>query len=162
MCLHEIEEWNIRAWETRFFDNPPRATVTAIRIVLVLICFGAVALTAATCLLRDLRATAHVNILGFGFVMVGNSIQHLYWSFLSRGYAPGSVASGLACLPAMAFVIWHARRNDLIGSKLVVGLGCFWAIMLVGIVQMGNTMPTAIHSLQSLGSQFESLLGFTP
>lgn len=159
MCLHEIEEWNILAWEMQFFENPPHVFVEALRTFLVFASVMSVAFTAAMCRIRDLRVTAHLSILSFGLFMVGNSMQHLYWSFLSQGYAPGSVASGLVCLPAMACVIWHALRNHLIGPKPVIGLGCIWAIMLVGIVRMGNTLPTAILRLHDLGSRFATALG---
>ena len=47
--LHELEEWNIHAWENQFFDNPPVASVNATRIVLLIISAVGLAWTILAC-----------------------------------------------------------------------------------------------------------------
>ncbi len=157
LCVHELEEWNIHPWELGFFENPPTSHRRA-HIVLFLVSAAGLVWTAAACALPSTRATAVVSIVGFAFIMVGNGIQHLYWSFLSGSHAPGALASGLVCFPAMGVVTWHALRNRLIGRSLIAGLGFLWFAMLVGIIHMGRTMPGAIHALQGIGTRVGALL----
>ena len=155
LCLHELEEWNVRAWEVTFFENPPVASDTALRIVLVLISASGVLWTWVACSLPTVRATAIATLFGFGIVTVGNSLQHLYWQTLSDGYAPGAFTSAIVCLPAMALVLWSAIRNRLIGTRHLAALSCMWLLMLVGIVQIGREMPSQIQALHRVGMQLE-------
>ena len=157
--LHEADEWNIHQWEAGFFVNPPRVSIAATRVALLSITAAGAIFTGLACMLRDARKTALLCVSIFGLVLVGNSLQHLYWSVLSSELAPGSFTSAALCLPSVFLVMWHARHQELIDRKLILGVGCVWIIMAIGISQTGRVLPEPIHHLQGFGAQVADWIG---
>lgn len=158
LALHELEEWDIAAWEHAQFLNPSDASSTAVRLTLMLVVAAGVAGTAVWWRFATDRVAAIALLLLFGFAMGGNAIMHVYWQLAWEGYAPGSVTSAFVVLPIIVLVMVHALHHRLVSWHLPVGLALLWAAMLGGVVSMGRTMPAAIHFLQGIGSSIEQFL----
>ncbi len=98
LFVHEMEEWKILSWYERIFINLPLKTNASIRSFLVFVSlFGFVWTYLATRF--ESHAVGAIMIGLLAAVILLNAIQHIYWSFLFRQYAPGVITSIVLLVP---------------------------------------------------------------
>ena len=91
--LHEFEEWNIDRFERRnFVGLPSAATDKSARLWIAFIVVVGLVWCAVATLPGNPTIAAWV-ILPAITMMLQNALQHTYWSFYFRQYAPGAITS---------------------------------------------------------------------
>lgn len=103
IALHEMEEWNILGWYHRRFVDLPEMTNTSTRVFIVFMSLYAFAWTAVSLLFGNLKVTAFLlSITALVFLLT--ALQHVYWVFAFRDYAPGVITSVLLVIPVIVFL----------------------------------------------------------
>jgi len=157
LVAHELEEWNIAAFERRFFEGlPPCHGDESARGVVFLVSALSLAFGLGALLAPGEAAAALVFFPLVAFAAT-NSLQHLYWALRFRAYAPGLVTAALLLLPG-AFLIaaWALARGSLPGWYLgLLALPSCGA--LVATLIDGKRMPKAVKGAYALGSRIAAL-----
>ena len=158
-ALHEAEEWNILGWYHAHFTNPPDLNPAAVYTGLVLMSLLAFVWTGLACLLP--RKACAMMVLPFAtFLILGNNLSHVFWTFAFRDYAPGVVASVLTNIPAILLVTWHGLGNGLLWWPYVVFCYALASLSLTGVVQAGRTVGGPMQSVHEFSARLaEALFG---
>ena len=157
--LHEVEEWNITAFERRnFVDLPVTFTEANGRAWLIFVCVIAVTWCAVATLPGNPKLAAFVVLPAVALAMA-NALQHVFWTIYFRQYAPGVVTAVLLLLPlgVLAFII--ATHRQLVPLWYVLGLAMPVA-MVVGHTVWNGRRPTApMLGIYALGGRISRLIG---
>jgi hypothetical protein len=149
--LHEVEEWNIDQFEHRnFVGLPPAATDRSARMWIgFVVLTGLIWCTAAT--LPGNPTIAAWIILPAIAIMLQNSLQHVFWVFYFRQYAPGVVTAVLLMIPLGGYVIAIAIEQ---GYVPIWYIALWTAVAIMGFVQTvraGNKMTPLIRTINNIG-----------
>ena len=147
LAFHEAEEWNIFRWYRRnFIDLPPERTKTTIRFFLVFLSFTGFIWTAIAFSWENPTITAMI-LFPLIALILQNIIQHIYWQFLFRQYAPGIVTSVVLLLPIVCwFLYWVVTKSEVPLWYIVV----FGVLIIPGLIQtvkVRNRLTSAIYSI---------------
>jgi hypothetical protein len=156
-ALHEAEEWNIVAWERRTFEGVEHATDRGARTWLVFITLIYFLWCGAATLPGNPALAAFVFLPAVA-IAVQNALQHVYWSFHFRQYAPGVVTSVLLLIPTGGYVVARAVRQ----GHAPVWYAALWVVLiLLGLVQTiraGNQMASPVRAIHSLGNKLSEMI----
>ena len=149
--LHEFEEWNIDRFERRNFSGlPPAATDRSARMWIVFIVVVGLVWCAVATLPGNPTIAAWV-ILPAITMMLQNALQHVYWSFYFRQYAPGVITSVLLLIPICCYVAARAVKQ----GYAPIWYAAVWAVVLVlGLAQTvkaGNKMTPLVRAINTIG-----------
>jgi hypothetical protein len=157
-AIHEAEEWNIVAWERRHFTGLQHATDRGARTWLVFIALASFLWCAAATLPRNPTIAALVYVPAMA-IALQNAVQHVYWLFRFREYAPGVISSILLLIPIGLYLVVRAVVQDLVPSWYVV----VWAVLMVpGLIQTvraGNVMSPQIQAIHRFGNMLAGWIG---
>jgi hypothetical protein len=95
--------------------------------------------TTAATLFRSSTVVAFL-LLPWMAVFFLNALQHLYWTFLFRSYAPGVITAVLVIIPTVAYLTDRSLRQRLVPVWFILLLGI---VVLLGVIQTvttGNVM----------------------
>jgi hypothetical protein len=97
--IHEAEEWNITDFELRNFVGVP-ATVTRknARMWIGIICGVGLVWCAAATWRGNPTLAAYVFLPAVALAL-GNALQHVFWTFYFRQYAPGVISAVVLLIP---------------------------------------------------------------
>lgn len=149
--LHEAEEWNIAEFEHRnFVGLPPAATHKSARTWVVFICVVGFVWCAAATLSGSPTVAAFVFLPAIALALQ-NALQHVYWSFYFRQYAPGVITSVLLLIPIGCYLLAKAVQQ----GHAPVWYVAVWAVLiglgLIQTVRAGNKMTPFIRAVHNIG-----------
>jgi hypothetical protein len=147
LALHEFEEWNILVWYQRnFVDMPAERTKTTIRFFLVFLSAAGFVWTGIAVSIGGPAVTMMI-LLPLVAMMLQNVLQHIYWQYLFRTYAPGIISAILLLLPISVFIIYLAMANALVPVWYMALLMVLIIPGLVQTVKARNRLTPAIQSI---------------
>ncbi len=149
--LHEFEEWNIDQFERQHFEGlPPAATDRSARMWIAFVCLvGLIWCVAAT--LPDNPTTAAWIFLPAVAIMLQNALQHIYWSYYFRKYAPGTVTAALLLIPAGGYVMLRAVGQGYVPAWYAALWGALVILGVAQTVKAGNQMTPLIRTINTIG-----------
>jgi Protein of unknown function with HXXEE motif len=160
-ALHEAEEWNINAFESRHFVDPGYFSAvdhTVLWIGLAWVALQGVLWTGLTAWPRNPRFAAFLALPWFIYLPFGNALQHVWYEFRFGGYTPGIVTATLLIIPVVLGLTVKAIRGRLIPwwYAAIFYLGA--VTMLVSAIQSGNRLPpmlvrmigNSVHTIRAL------------
>ncbi len=145
LTFHELEEWNILKWYKQNYLDPPPSDPLAVRTWILFCSLIGYVWTYLSILMPNAHLTAFFMSLLI-LVTVQNALQHLYWQFLFRTYAPGIIFS-LIGLGTGVYVIYRATTQ----GYLPVWFDLFLFLALipatVQTIKAKNTMTKSVLSV---------------
>ncbi|MEW6403274.1 MAG: HXXEE domain-containing protein [Chloroflexota bacterium] len=94
---------------------------------------------------------AFVLLLAFG-LMLQNALQHIYYLFYFRRYAPGIVTSVLLLIPTIAYLVTRAVQQGYVPIWYAILLVVLLIPNLVQTVRARNTMLPSFQAIHKLGA----------
>ncbi|MGA8013628.1 MAG: HXXEE domain-containing protein [Candidatus Acidiferrales bacterium] len=150
-ALHEAEEWDIMKFESRHFVDPGYfSTIThpALWFGLSLVASYGIIWTALTAWPKNPKFAAFLTLPFFVFLSFGNVLQHIYWSFYFRTYAPGVITAVLLVGPVVIGLTVKAIRGKLIPWWYAAILYLLVVPTMVSTVRSGIHLPPMLESGQ--------------
>lgn len=149
--LHELEEWNIDQFERQHFAGlPPAATDRSARMWIACVCLvGLIWCAAAT--LPGNPATAAWIFLPAVAIMLQNALQHVYWSWYFRKYAPGAITAVLLLIPSGVYMMLRAVGQGYVPIWYVALWGGFVLLGVAQTVRAGSQMTPLIRAINTIG-----------
>jgi hypothetical protein len=83
---------------------------------------------------------------------IGNALQHIFWTFYFKQYAPGVVTAVLLIIPLGCYIVVRALQAGYASPWYVVVLVGLVIIPLVHTVKAGNEMTPPIRAIYNLGN----------
>lgn len=150
-AAHEFEEWNIMKWYHRNYVDLPPSTDRGARTWIVFVSLIGFVWCAIAVLPGSPSVAAFVFIPAIAIALL-NALQHLYWLFHFRQYAPGVVTSVTLLLPVGCYLVARAVQQGFV-PVWYVGI---WIVMIaLGLfqtVRAGNEMTPLIRAIHNLGT----------
>jgi hypothetical protein len=156
--LHELEEWHITEFERRnFVEVPPTATGRSARMWIAFICaVGFIWCAAAT--LPGIPSLAAWVFLPAIVATLTNALQHVYWTWHFKQYAPGIVTAVMLLIPIggiMAAWAVHHRYVPAWYLAILAGLGVW---VFIHTARDGNRMSPIIRGVYNFGFRLSERL----
>ena len=140
MAIHELEEWNIAEWGARNFSNHTGISDQAIWVGLLFITVVFVGWIFLATRLHNPLAISLVALPPVGLVAIGNSMQHITWTFLFGEYAPGVVSALFLVLPTSILAIWRMLQVHRLLSLPLGFCAGLWVAGVVRTIEAGHEM----------------------
>ena len=156
-ALHEAEEWNIMRWYARNYKNLPPATDRTARTWIV---FSSVA-GFVWFLFAALPASSEIAawlVLPAIALVIQNALQHIYWLFHFRQYAPGVVTSVMLLVPIGGYLVFGAVQQRYVPVWYVALWGGLMVPGLVQTVRAGNEMTAPVRAIHHWGIRLSKLI----
>jgi Protein of unknown function with HXXEE motif len=115
--IHEAEEWNINKFESQHFADAGHFSLIdrpVLWIGLGLVASYGVIWTALTAWPKNPKFAAFLTLPFFVYLSFGNVLQHIYYTFYFRTYAPGVVTAVLLVAPIVIGLTVKAIRGRLV------------------------------------------------
>jgi len=156
--LHELEEWHITEFERRnFVEVPPTATGRSARMWIAFICAVGIIWCMASTLPGIPSVAAWIFLPGIVAALT-NALQHVYWTWYFKQYAPGVVTAVVLLIPIGGTVAaWavHHRYVPVWYVAILAGLGVW---VLIHTVRDGNRMSPIIRAVYNFGFRLSERL----
>jgi len=149
-ALHEVEEWNILRWYQRNYDDLPPSTNKAVRAWIVFVILVGFVWCAAATLPGNPVIAAYVFLPAIAVAMQ-NALQHVYWLFYFKQYAPGIITAVFCLIPLSIYLAIRAIWENLAPLWYV---GILLLLIIPGLVQTvraKNRMTGPIRSIHQIG-----------
>lgn len=155
--LHEFEEWNIMHWYQQNYEDMPATTDRAVRVWIIFVCgLGTLWYLAAI-------ASGNPQVAAFVFLpavalAVQNALQHIYWLFYFRQYAPGVITAATFLIPLGTAVAVQAVARGYAPGWYV---GLLALAMLPGLIQTlkaGNRLTPLIRTIHQFSIQLTKMI----
>ena len=156
-AVHEVEEWNILKWYQRNYVDLPPSTNKATRAWIVFVILVGSVWCAVATLPGDPVIAAYVLLPAIAIVMQ-NAIQHVYWQYYFKQYAPGIITAILCLIPLGIFLFIIAVWHKLVPIWYVGILSLLIIPGLVQTVKAKNRMTPQIRAIHNLGIKLAELL----
>ena len=154
--LHEMEEWNILRWYQRNYVDLPQSTDKAVRVWIVFVILVGFIWCAVATVPGNPIFAAYVFLPAIA-VAVQNALQHVYWLFHFKQYAPGIITSIFCLIPFGAYLAIQAVWQNYVPIWYVVILILLLTPGLIQTVQSGNRMTKQIRAIHHLGIKLAGL-----
>lgn len=141
---HEAEEWNILQWYRDNYVDLPASTNLSVRLWIIIFSLFTYVWTTVCFFIPNATAAAVMVSLLIA-VTAQNGLQHLYWTFLFRRYAPGVITSVVMVLPLDGYIIYRMLAEGLLPAWLLAIVIALMVPGLVETVRAGNTMTRAVR-----------------
>jgi hypothetical protein len=139
LALHELEEWNIINWYHNNFVDLPDKTQISTRFFLVFVSLLGFVWTGIAVLCGDATIAAYILFSLVAIVFL-NCLQHIYWQFLFKAYAPGILSTVFLLLPVIGILVYRALAENLIPIWYVLLLFIVIVPGFVDTLRAGNTL----------------------
>lgn len=156
-AAHEFEEWNILPWYQRNYVDLPPSTDRAVRAWIVFVVLIGVVWCGVATLPGNPTFAAYVFLPAVA-VMTQNALQHVFWLFYFRQYAPGIVTAVLGLIPLATYLAVRAVLENLVPIWYV---GILTLVIIPGLVQTvkaKNTMTKPIRAIHHIGIKLAGML----
>jgi hypothetical protein len=149
-AIHEAEEWNILGWYQRYFVELPPKTNKSIRTFLVFAALVGFVWAGAASIAGDPILAAWI-MMPFTALVLLNALQHVFWLFYFRAFAPGVISSVVLLLPVCLLLGGIAVDQGLIPGWYAA----IWIVPIsIGLVQTyrsGNRLSSMFRVLDRVG-----------
>jgi hypothetical protein len=142
--IHEFEEWNILRWYRENYVDLPDSTNLSVRVWIVFFSLIVYVWTTLCFFIPNVTA-ASIMILLLVMATAQNALQHLYWLFYFRKYAPGALTSVALVAPLDAYIVYRMLDEALLPIWTVIAVAALIIPGLVETVCVGNRMTTAVR-----------------
>jgi hypothetical protein len=165
-ALHEAEEWDINTFESQHFVDP--GYFRLIDHPVLWIGLGIVALygliwTVLTAWPRNPKFAAFLTLPFFVYLSFSNVLQHVFFAFHFRTYAPGVVTAVLLVAPVVLGLTIKAVRGRLIPWWYAAVLYVAIVPTFVSTIRTPNQIPSGIQNGQRNGVRIAlAILGRPP
>lgn len=156
-AIHELEEWNILHWYQRNFVDLSPSTHKAVRLWIGFVILIGIAWCSAATLPGNPVFAAYVFLSAIA-VLMQNALQHVYWLFYFKQYAPGIITAVFYLIPFGAYIAARAVWENLVpiwyAATLII-------LIIPGLVQTAkakNRMTKPIRAIHQVGIKLASLL----
>ena len=156
-ALHEVEEWNILSWYQRNYVDLPPSTNKAVRVWIVFVSLIGFVWCAVATLPGNPVLAAYVFLPAIAVAMQ-NALQHVYWLFYFKQYAPGIITSVFCLIPDGVYLVIRAAWQGFVPFWYVGILMLLLIPGLVQTVQAKNRMTKQIRAIHHLGIKLAGLL----
>ncbi len=157
--IHELEEWNIARVERRnYIDAPPTMTDRNARAWIAVACVIALVWCAAATISGSPIAAAYVFMPAI-FIILTNSIQHVYWTIRFRHYSPGVISATALLIPASGFIIALALWQEYVSILYVAALSAVLVLVVINTARLGRKTPSVIRAVYGIGSRVSAVFG---
>lgn len=156
-ALHELEEWNILGWYRRNYVDLPPSTDKAVRVWIIFVILVGFIWCGAATLPGNPVFAAYVFLPAIA-IATQNALQHVYWLFYFRQYAPGIITSIFCLIPLGASIVIRAAGQGYVPLWYVGILLLLLIPGLVQTVQARNRMTKQIRAIHHLGIKLAGLL----
>jgi hypothetical protein len=149
--IHELEEWNITKFEHRnFIGVPPGTTAKSDRVWIAFISLVGCLWCAAATLPGDPTIAAFV-LLPALVLALSNALQHIFWTFYFKQYAPGVVSAALLLVPSICCLVAWAVLQGYAPIWYVVVWAVPAVLGLAQTVRAGNRITPLVHFVHNTG-----------
>ena len=149
--LHEFEEWDIDQFEHKHFEGlSPAATDRSARMWIVFISLVGLIWCAVATVPGNPTTAAWIFLPAIA-IMLQNALQHIFWSFYFRQYAPGVITATLLLIPFGCYVIARAIEQGYLPIWYVAIWAAFVLMGFAQTVKAGNKMTPLIRTINNLG-----------
>ena len=155
-ALHEIEEWNILRWYQRNYVEMPPSTDRAVRAWIIFVILVGFAWCGVATLPGNPVLAAYVFLPAIA-VATQNALQHVYWTFYFKQYAPGIITAVFGLIPIGAYIAVQAVWQRYVPTWYV---GILLLLLIPGLVQTvkaENRMTAQIRAIHHLGIRLAGL-----
>ncbi|HEX3076676.1 MAG TPA: HXXEE domain-containing protein [Lachnospiraceae bacterium] len=146
--LHEMEEWNIYDWYYSNYQTKLPSTKLSIRLWLWLISICGFVVTSISFVIPN-KLISGIIILILIVSSSFNGLQHIYWTFIFKKYAPGVLWSSLGIIAGgiitSAIVIQHQ-----VPIVLILILYLITIPLLIQTVRAKKTLNKMFFQLHNL------------
>jgi hypothetical protein len=147
VLLHELEEWNIMRWYQRNFVDVLQMSDKTAHIGLLFVGLASFLWTAAATIFGNPTIAAFVMLFYIASIFQ-NVLQHLYWLFRFKQYAPGVITSVLLLAPLGIYLSARAMIEKYAPTWYIVLLAIWIILGLVSTVRAGNRFQVrAVHKV---------------
>jgi hypothetical protein len=153
-ALHELEEWNILRWYQRNYVEMPPATDRTIRVWIVFFILIVFAWCAVATLPGNPVFAAYAFLPTIA-VAIQNSLQHIYWLFYFKQYAPGVVTSLVLLIPIGLYVTVQAVLQNYVPYWYVIVLALVMLPGLLQTVKAKNKMTSQMRGIHNLSLKLD-------
>ena len=156
-ALHEVEEWNILSWYQRNYVDLPPSTNKAVRAWITFVILIGVVWCAVATLPGNPVFAAYVFLPAIA-VATQNGLQHVYWLFYFKQYAPGIITAVFCLIPLGVSLTIRAIGQ---GFVPIWYIGILVLLLIPGLVQTmqaKNRMTKQIRAIHHLGIKLAGLL----
>lgn len=154
--LHEMEEWNILEWYKSTYSAPPPSTKLSCRIWLFTISILGFMVTAAAYIISNQTVSAVVVLLFVVFSTL-NGIQHIYWTFAFKKYAPGVIFSSLGIVAGLIVTAVIYSKN-LVNPVCIAIMYAACIPSVIQTIKAKNTLTKSIEALHIFSMKIVDLL----
>ncbi len=149
--LHELEEWNIDRFEHRHFEGlSPAATDRSARLWIGFVVLVGLIWCAAATLPGNPTLAAWIFLPAVAILLM-NALQHVFWAYYFRGYAPGVITAVLLLIPFGFYLIARAVAQGYVPVWYAVVLAAFVVVGVAQTVRAGNRMTPVIRAINDVG-----------
>jgi hypothetical protein len=144
--LHEFEEWNILRWYRRNYTELPPITERAVRVWIIFVNSLAVLWYLAAVVSGNPQIAALI-LLPAVAIAIQNALQHVYWLFYFRQYAPGVITAAILLIPLGILVAVGGVSLGYIPIWYVSLLVLAMLPGLIQTIQAGNRLTPFIRAI---------------
>ncbi len=156
--IHELEEWNITAFELRNFEGlPPTVTARNARLWIAIVCTIAIVWYGAAMLSGNATLAAYIFVPAV-LLALGNALQHIFWTGYFRQYAPGLATAVLLVIPASLAVIYRALAHWQLSPWYAGAWLALIGFVLLQTVREGRRASPMIGAIYGLGDRLSQAL----
>jgi hypothetical protein len=156
-ALHELEEWNILRWYQRNYVDLPPSSHKAVRTWIVFVILVGIIWCAVATIPGDPVFAAYVFLPAIAVAMQ-NALQHIFWLFHFKQYAPGIITSVFCLIPLGIYLAGRAISDNLVPIWYVGILSLLIIPGLVQTVKAKNRMTRPIRAIHHVGIKLAELL----
>jgi len=149
-ALHELEEWNIFRWYQRNYIDMPPSTNRSVRVWIVFF----ILIVFIWCVVATLPGNPVIAAYAFLptiAVAIQNALQHVYWLFYFKQYAPGIVTSVILLIPLGLYLTIQSALQNYVPYWYISVLALAMIPGLFQTVKAKNKMTSQIRSFHNLG-----------
>ncbi len=164
--LHETEEWNINVFEKEHFREPGYFSLidhSVLWLGLAQVALIGLLWTLLTAWPRNPRFAAFLTLPFFVYIPFANALQHVFFAFHFRTYAPGVVTAVLLVGPVVLGLTIKAVRGRLVPLWYAAIFYLATVPTLISTIQSPNQIPPNIQNARRNGVRTAmSILGRPP
>lgn len=160
-AIHEAEEWDIHAFESEHFIDPGYFRLIdrpVLWIGLALVAFYGLLWTLLTAWPKNPRFAAFLTLPFFIILSFGNVLQHMFYTFHFRTYAPGVVSAVLLVAPVVIGLTAKAIRGRLIPWWYAALLYVAIVPNMVSTVRTPDQVPPFLQNGQRSAIRFARMV----